>query len=97
VTRWRRWLCGFALCAVAGATHAALLPGDAARGKQLHAARCTACHDSRVYTRPDRKVKSVEGLMGQVQMCNQQLGTRLEREQLNDLVKYLNDAYYRFP
>ncbi len=97
MTHLARLLCAFVWCAAAGATQGALLPGDAARGKQLHESRCTACHDNRVYTRSDRKVKTVEGLMGQVQMCNKQLGTQLERGQLNDLVKYLNDAYYRFP
>ena len=76
---------------------AALLPGDAAHGKQLHDSRCLGCHDSRVYTRPDRKLKTVEGLMGQVRMCNQQLNTNLSREQLNDIVKYLDNAFYKFP
>lgn len=79
------------------ATNAAMLPGDAANGKKLHDSHCLACHDQRVYTRPAKRVKSIEGLMGQVRQCNQQLKTNLQREQLNDLVKYLNDTYYRFP
>jgi len=97
VIRFNRWLCAFMACATAGVAQAALLPGDAARGKQLHNSRCLACHDGRVYTRPDRKVKSIEGLIGQVRRCDRQLGTQLERGQRNDLVKYLNDTYYRFP
>lgn len=76
---------------------AALLPGDAGRGQTLHDRQCTACHDSRVYTRANRAVKSVEGLMGRVKLCNQQLGTKLQRDQLNDLVKYLDEAFYKFP
>lgn len=76
---------------------AALLPGDAGRGQALHERQCTACHDGRVYTRANRTVKSVEGLMGRVKLCNQQLGTKLERDQLNDLVKYLDEAFYKFP
>lgn len=74
----------------------ALLPGDAARGQALLQANCTGCHDSRVYTRPDRHVKSVEGLIGQVNFCNKNLGGKLTREQVNDLVQYLNQAYYKF-
>lgn len=97
MTRCRRVLSVLALGAVTGGAHAALLPGDAARGQQLHATRCLGCHDSRIYTRPDRKVKRIEGLIGQVRRCDRQLGTQLERDQLNDLVKYLNDTYYRFP
>ncbi len=86
------------LCMLATpAANAALLPGDGANGKQLHDSRCVACHDGRVYTRPDRKVKSIEGLMGQVRMCNQQLGTDLSREQLNNIIKYLNETFYKFP
>ncbi len=76
---------------------AALLPGDAARGQALHGRHCTACHDGGVYTRPDRTVKSVEGLIGRVKLCNQQLGAKLQRDQLNDLVKYLDEAFYKFP
>ncbi len=74
----------------------ALLPGDAGRGKSLHDAQCTACHDSSVYTRANRRVKSVEGLIGQVEFCNRNLGGKLSREQMNDLVQYLNQAYYKF-
>ncbi len=94
--RTLRCLC-LALLAVTGTAQAALLPGDAANGKQLHDGRCLGCHDSRVYTRSDRKVKTVEGLMGQVRMCNQQLNASLGREQLNDIVSYLNKTFYKFP
>ncbi|HLD13205.1 MAG TPA: hypothetical protein VJB18_00645 [Burkholderiales bacterium] len=84
------------LLAPAGTAVAALLPGDAVNGKQLHNGHCIACHDSRVYSRPNRRIKTVEGLMGQVRMCNQQLKTNLSREQLNDIVRYLNETFYKF-
>lgn len=74
----------------------ALLPGDPARGKTLHAAQCIACHDAAVYTRKNRRVNSIGGLMQQVEICNRQLKTELSRKQLNDLVAYLNETYYRF-
>lgn len=86
-----------ALLTPAGMTTAALLPGDAASGKQLHNGHCLGCHGNRVYTRSDRKVKTVEGLMGQVRMCDQQLKTNLSREQLSHIVKYLNETFYKFP
>jgi cytochrome c5 len=38
------------------------LPGDSADGKRLHDANCTACHDSGIYTRKDRVVRSLDGL-----------------------------------
>ena len=40
---------------------AELVLGDAVKGKQLHSQDCVACHDSSVYTRPDR-IKSLSGL-----------------------------------
>lgn len=86
-----------ALLAAGSGAHAALLPGDAAKGKAVHDTQCVACHDSGVYTRANRRIKSVEGLIGQVNTCNRQLDKRLDREQINDLVKYLSDTYYHFP
>jgi mono/diheme cytochrome c family protein len=75
---------------------AAFLPGNPAAGKKLHAAQCVACHDSSLYTRANRRVKTVEGLMKQVNGCNTQLKTNLSGDQINDLVIYLNETYYRF-
>ena len=92
-----RWTVGIvALLALPGAQAAALLPGDAARGRALHEANCAGCHDAGVYTRAERRVRSVEGLIGQVEFCNRNLGGRLSRDQVNDLVQYLNQAYYKF-
>jgi cytochrome c553 len=73
-----------------------LLFGDAARGEKLHAGQCQGCHDTRVYTRPDRRIRSAEGLMQQVNLCNQNLRKGFAKDQLDDLVKYLNDSFYKF-
>lgn len=73
-----------------------LLLGDAAKGKKLVEAGCTTCHGTEVYTRKNRKVKSIEGLMGQVEQCNTNLARHYSDAQLNDVVKHLNDAYYKF-
>ena len=75
---------------------AALLPGDSAHGKLLQAQHCTACHGSEVYMRPNRNVKSVEGLIGQVNGCVRQTGAKLDRDQVNDIVKYLDESFYKF-
>jgi len=81
----------------------ALLPGDPARGDQLYAAKCAGCHasmfggdGSKIFTRPDHKVRTVEGLMGQVDACEKNLGLSLSRDDINDLVSYLNQHYYHF-
>lgn len=85
-----------ALTLTVSSAQAALLPGDAAKGKAVHGQHCAACHNTSVYTRADRRVKSVEGLIGQVNNCVRQTGTKLDRDQVNDLVKYLDESFYQF-
>ncbi len=85
-----------ALTLTVSSAQAALLPGDAARGKAVHDKWCSACHDTGKYTRADRGVKSVEGLIGRVNGCVRQTGAKLDRDQINDLVKYLDESFYKF-
>lgn len=73
-----------------------LLLGDAKKGEAIHKAHCTACHTSTVYTRPNHTVKSIGGLVGRVNGCAGQLNLNLSKDQINDVVKYLNDNYYKF-
>lgn len=80
----------------ANGAQAALLPGDTAQGKALHDKQCVACHDSSVYTRANRRVKSPEGLIGQVNNCVRQTDAKLDRDQINNLVKYLDESFYKF-
>jgi cytochrome c2 len=84
------------LTLVAGSAQAALLPGDAAKGKAVHDKTCVACHDTSVYTRANRRIKTVEGLIGQVNGCVRQTGVKLDRDQINDVVKYLDESFYKF-
>ena len=74
---------------------AELVLGDAAKGKQLHSQDCVACHDSSVYTRPDR-IKSLSGLEQRVQMCSGMLNKGYSEDDQANLVKHLNDTYYKF-
>jgi len=73
-----------------------MLLGDAKEGQALHAKVCVACHDSSAYTRDNRTVKSVGGLVARVNGCNTQLGLGLPKDKIDDVVKYLNDTYYKF-
>lgn len=75
---------------------AASLPGDVASGKKLHDANCMSCHNDSVYTRKDHKVKNLQGLTEQIHNCEHMTDARLEKNQMNDLVKYLNETYYKF-
>jgi mono/diheme cytochrome c family protein len=82
------------LC-LAVSAHAAV-PGDGAEGKRLHDASCTACHDSSVYTRKDHKVRSLDALGQQVENCTHMAQKEFSPAQKQDIVKYLNDQFYRF-
>lgn len=73
-----------------------MLLGDAKKGEAIHNAHCVACHTSTAYTRPNRTVKTIGGLVGRVNRCSANLGLNLSNDQVNDVVKYLNDTYYKF-
>ena len=77
--------------------HAAL-PGDAAAGKRLLDTYCMRCHDTSVYTRKDRQIQSLPGLRRQVKACGD-MSTRRDfsAAETQDVVKYLNEHFYRFP
>jgi hypothetical protein len=88
---------GLLLLAAAAPANAEMLLGDAARGRTTYETNCQGCHDSSVFTRPDRRIHSLEGLIKQVEFCNTQLKRRLSDGDLNDIVKYLDDSFYHFP
>jgi len=81
----------FATLLIAGTAQA-----RADEGQALHDAHCQKCHDSSVYTRENRRVKSLDGLRKQIRRCEQSLGLRWFDDQLDSVVRYLNDNYYRF-
>ena len=73
-----------------------LLPGNTDRGEKLHQGNCTGCHDTGVYTRTNRGIRSIGGLQQRVDMCNTQLKRNLSDAERSDVVKYLNERFYRF-
>lgn len=80
---------------LAVSAHAAV-PGDGAEGKHLHDGNCTGCHDTSVYTRQDHKVRSLDGLKQQVENCTHMAQKEFSPAERQDIVKYLNDRFYRF-
>lgn len=70
---------------------------DAHPGKALHDANCISCHDTKVYTRVERKVLDYTQLAAQVRRCDANLGSRLFDEDLAHITDYLNQAYYKYP
>ncbi len=80
------------------AVHAvpAELPGSIAAGQILHAANCTGCHDTSVYTRKARTVHSLDGLAQQLQDCSHVAKKNFSPVETQNLVKFLNDRFYHF-
>jgi mono/diheme cytochrome c family protein len=82
----------------------AVTAADAEKGKNLHAQHCVGCHagltagePDRLYTRSDRKVKTLDGLREQVRRCELNLGLKWFDEDIDSVTTYLNGTFYRFP
>jgi cytochrome c553 len=79
-----------------------LAHGDAAAGRQLVEKDCVGCHVRRfgdattIYTRADRKVRTAEQLLAQVQFCNSELKAGFFPEEEEHVAAYLNLQYYKF-
>jgi hypothetical protein len=76
--------------------HAATLPGDGEDGKRLHDAHCAGCHDTAVYSRKDHKVRSLDGLKRQFESCSHMANKEFSEIEAQNIIKYLNDGFYRF-
>jgi cytochrome c5 len=69
---------------------------DASSAHALYEQNCIKCHGSEIYTRPDRKVDSLDALGRQVQRCETALGLRWFDEDIHEVTTLLNDRFYRF-
>jgi hypothetical protein len=63
-------LCVSLLLLLMPSAYAAELPGDSADGSFLHDANCLGCHDTGIYTRKDRRIRSLDALKGQLANCS---------------------------
>lgn len=90
-------LCVSLLVLLMPAAYAASLPGDSANGKRLYDANCMGCHDTRVLTRKDRVVQSLDALKKQLAGCTHTANKEFSESEAQDLLKYLNDQFYHFP
>ena len=91
---------GLLLVAGTGLAQAA----DPQRGKTLHDKHCISCHSGMVggdgtllYTRKNRRVKSFDELIAQINRCDQSLGLQWFPDDVQDVAAYLNQAFYKFP
>ena len=100
----KRNLFSLVLC-VSGLFSASATTIAHATGASLHQEKCATCHQNLVptgdgsvlYLRSDRKVQSLRKLASQVGFCNTELRLDLFPEDEAELVKYLNQQFYKFP
>ena len=85
---------------------AALLPapvGEAAqqpdreRGRALYESHCVACHTSKVHRRFPTSAIDVEALRFIVTVWSEENKLYWGRGEIEDVVRYLDRTYYRFP
>jgi|SRR6476659_5755880 mono/diheme cytochrome c family protein len=74
----------------------AAAPGDSAAGKKLHDAHCMSCHNTSVYTRKDRQIKSLSALGEQLNECTHAAQVTLTDADQQNVIKYLNEQFYKF-
>lgn len=85
---------GIAMAAVLAAPVSA--QDELAQGKALHERHCTACHGTEVYTRPDRRMRSLDMLQSQIGRCTRAAGADLNEQEQAALARYLNETFYHF-
>ena len=84
------------LLAMVVTTPAPALAANIEHGKILYEQHCTRCHDTRVHTRPDRRIGSVEALKNQVKRCELNQSLKWPQPDIDDVVAYLDATFYKF-
>ena len=77
--------------------------GDPKIGQNLEEKSCRACHvsmfggdGSKVYTRPNRIVKTPQQLLARIDICNANTNAGFFPEDEEHVAAYLNQKYYKF-
>jgi len=61
-----------------------------------HQAKAPGGDPAKLYTRPDAKVKSLDGLKRQVERCVAMVGAQIMPDEIDPVVAALNHDYYKF-
>ena len=84
------------LLAMVMTTPAPAFAANIEHGKVLYEQHCTRCHDTRVHTRPDCRIGSLEALQSQVKRCELNASVDWPQQDVDDVVAYLNATFYKF-
>ncbi len=63
---------------------------------RLYNANCMGCHDTSVHSRKERFVQSLDTLRKQLGNCRHLAIAEFSASETQDLLKYLNDEFYKF-
>ena len=88
----------FALCLLWG-THTlahAQVKHSEERGELLYSTHCNACHTSEVHWRKQKLATDWSSLKAQVRRWQANIGLVWSEEEITDVARYLNAAYYDF-
>lgn len=66
-------------------------------GEERHNQKCMNCHTTDVYTRENRRVKTMSALSNQVDNCMKGAAkAEWTNKQTEDVIDYLNSKFYKF-
>jgi mono/diheme cytochrome c family protein len=72
------------------------VPPAAQRGQLLYENHCMSCHESVVHIRSTKHTRSIQELQARVRLWAENLKLRWGKEEVDDVVKYLDTQYYKF-
>ena len=90
------WVSALAWILLMPAAYATSLVGDSANGKRLYNANCSGCHNTSVHSRKERFVQTLDALRKQLGNCRHLATAEFSASETQDLLKYLNDEFYKF-
>jgi mono/diheme cytochrome c family protein len=83
-------------CAALALSVTAAAAGDPARGAKLHD-DCLGCHGTELYVPPRAKVKTLSALKKETEKWNDRMNPKFTKQEIEDLVAWLNATFYKFP
>ncbi|MBS4098629.1 MAG: hypothetical protein KGZ83_17540 [Sulfuricella sp.] len=69
--------------------------GDPLRGETVHKV-CLDCHGTELYASPQRKIKTLKSLRSEVARWGDYYSPAFTAQDDEDVVAYLNSAFYKF-
>ena len=93
-----RAVAGIALLSCVLSAHAAMSPyiPNVDRGRALYEQRCEQCHTPNIHSRPNKLALTRDELRGSVDQMRRVANLGWTREEIEDVVEYLDRTRYRF-